>query len=347
MKRAISLFFLLYSIIGFVASLILHLSLYTGSDLSTSLSRPWIFMHFAIVGGWVGLLILRKFSVVPPATYGQTAESTFLQIGTILFCLFLFFELFNFMYYEERVLRERYPDIIDGQYVMAGYHGAKPRKVTEQEYRQGVIYQARKTSSHWMICHLIPCLLLYDDYRWRRLGKPKLSQGKSDISKLRHQTQILKYKMAVAGLRQVEEPLKLAHAVRHLGDSYRRAGDAALAEPCYDEALSIYRSREDRNPLDLANAIRGYALLKQQTGDLGEAEERWIEAHNLYKSTNVMSGVAGSAARLALLTHERSKVDDCKEWLSIAIKTADLTDDPEVVQHVNEVRVQLEPTLTS
>ena len=153
--------------------------------------------------------------------------------------------------------------------------------------------------------------------------------------------------MAVAGLRQVDEPLKLAHAVRHLGDSYRRAGEVALAEPCYDEALSIYRSREDRNPLDLANAIRGYAILKSQMGDLAESEEQWIEAHNLYNYTNVMSGVAGSAARLALLTHERSKLAECKEWLTIAVKTADLTDDPEVVQHVNEVRAQLEPSLTS
>ena len=42
--------------------------------------------------------------------------------------------------------------------------------------------------------------------------------------------QVLKYKLAVASLRKRDEPLKLAHTVRHLGDAYYCAGRAALAE---------------------------------------------------------------------------------------------------------------------
>ena len=69
---------------------------------------------------------------------------------------------------------------------------------------------------------------------------------------------VLKCKLAVAGLRKVDDPLKLAHTVRHLGDAYYYAGRASLAEPCYVEALSIHRRCEQRRPLDLANAIRSF-----------------------------------------------------------------------------------------
>ena len=48
----------------------------------------------------------------------------------------------------------------------------------------------------------------------------------------------------------------LAHTVRHLGDVHHDAGDAALAEACYVEALSLYRSHGQDRPLDHANAVR-------------------------------------------------------------------------------------------
>jgi len=84
------------------------------------------------------------------------------------------------------------------------------------------------------------------------------------MTTLGNQEHVLKYKVAVAGLRKANDPLRLAHAVRHLGDAYRHAGQTSEAEACYVEALSIYRSRDDRNTLDLANAIRGYAVLKNK-----------------------------------------------------------------------------------
>jgi len=40
---------------------------------------------------------------------------------------------------------------------------------------------------------------------------------------------------------QRNEPLKFAHAIRHVGDFLRRAGKLAEAEPRYREALLIYR----------------------------------------------------------------------------------------------------------
>ncbi len=96
-------------------------------------------------------------------------------------------------------------------------------------------------------------------------------------------------------------------------DAYRRAGQAALAESCYIEALSIYRGRDDTPPLDLANAIRGFAVLKDEANAIEEAQSLWQEAHDLYVKVSeapditeswrsgVLGGVAESASRLALL----------------------------------------------
>jgi hypothetical protein len=74
-----------------------------------------------------------------------------------------------------------------------------------------------------------------------------------------------------------------------------------LAEPCYHEALTIYRAHKETPPLDLANAIRGLALLKSNAGEVEEARALWAEARDLYAAVNVEAGVKESSRRLALL----------------------------------------------
>jgi len=153
---------------------------------------------------------------------------------------------------------------------------------------------------------------------------------------------VLKCKIAVAGLRKVDDPLRFAHAVRHLGDAYYYAGRASRAEPCYVEALSIYRRHEDRRPLDLANSIRSFAVLKDEVGATAEAERLWQEAHDLYVSLNVSAGIAESAARLALLARRHGELRRSREWLSEAMTAANRADDPETLQYIREVKAQIE-----
>ena len=112
---------------------------------------------------------------------------------------------------------------------------------------------------------------------------------------------VLKYQLAVSLARALGDPLMRAHSIRHLADAYRRRGQAELAEPAYQEALSIYREHQEAKPLDLANALRGLAILKESTGAHSEARRLWQEAHDLYVKVDVSSGVAESAARLAAL----------------------------------------------
>lgn len=70
------------------------------------------------------------------------------------------------------------------------------------------------------------------------------------------------YEEAVTLFREVDEPLMLAHTVRHLGDVYAEQGRPDLAEPCYHEALALYRDHDNESSPDLANAVRSLAVLR-------------------------------------------------------------------------------------
>lgn len=109
------------------------------------------------------------------------------------------------------------------------------------------------------------------------------------------------YEEAAAIYRTADAPLKLAHTVRHIGDIHGHEGQLKLAEPCYSEALTIYRAQVDTSPLDMANALRGLALLKEAVGATQEAIAIWEEAGKLYASVNVEAGVAESKRRIELL----------------------------------------------
>src|SRR6266516_4651804 len=152
---------------------------------------------------------------------------------------------------------------------------------------------------------------------------------------------VLKSKLAVASARRGEDPLKLAHRVRHLGDAYYYAGRWVLAEPCYVEALSIYRRHERTQPLDLANAIRSFAVLKDEVGAAQQSQSLWQEAHDLYVGLNLSAGIAESAARLALLAHQQGDLARSRARLIEASAAADATDDPETLQYIRKVTAQL------
>ena len=106
------------------------------------------------------------------------------------------------------------------------------------------------------------------------------------------------YREAVEILRQDERGLRLAHTVRHLGDVYRHAGRLDDAEECYAEALRIYRAHPEVSDLELANALRSAAILKEKTGGRDAAAAFWQEAKSRYQSEGVAAGVEESSRRL-------------------------------------------------
>ena len=105
------------------------------------------------------------------------------------------------------------------------------------------------------------------------------------------------YEQAVLLFREVEQPLLLAHTVRHLGDVYLEQGRPDLAEPCYHEALSLYRTHADESSLDYANAVRSLAVLRWE-----QAKMLWEEARTLYTGLGIEAGIQESGARVDALS---------------------------------------------
>ena len=73
------------------------------------------------------------------------------------------------------------------------------------------------------------------------------------------------------------------------------------AEPCYQEALLLYRDHPGTAPLDLANALRPFAILSEALGKPEQAIQLWTEARTLYAALNLKAGVDESSEHLARL----------------------------------------------
>jgi tetratricopeptide (TPR) repeat protein len=153
---------------------------------------------------------------------------------------------------------------------------------------------------------------------------------------------VIKYRLEVAASRKVHDRLRLAHALRHLGDAYHDAGQDPLAEPCYAEALAIYRSEESRPPLDLANALRSVAVFRDAVGSAEAARPMWTEALEIYASADVQAGVAECGARLAIGALRDGDTRQTKRWLARSMQAAEASGDPETLRYVRHVRAQIE-----
>ena len=110
-----------------------------------------------------------------------------------------------------------------------------------------------------------------------------------------------RYEEAVAVARRSGDPLRLAHVIRHLGDTHRRARRLAEAEACYDEALTLYTGHAKPPPGDYANAVRPMAILKEALGETDEARLLWQRAKALYAAIPVPAGVAECDENLSRL----------------------------------------------
>ncbi|MXX56851.1 MAG: tetratricopeptide repeat protein [Gemmatimonadetes bacterium] len=107
------------------------------------------------------------------------------------------------------------------------------------------------------------------------------------------------FEESVAVAREAEDPLRLAHAVRHLGQVNHRLGRLESAGTCYEEALDLYDRAGTAHPVDHANALRPMAALREELGDVRGARLMWRWAAELYGSAGVEEGVDECEARLS------------------------------------------------
>ena len=142
-----------------------------------------------------------------------------------------------------------------------------------------------------------------------KLGHVALDQGDPDRARTL-------FEESVAVARDAGDPLRIAHAVRHLGQVNRRLGRLEEAERCYEEALALYAggggteggtATRTPHPLDHANAIRPMAVLREELGDLEAARRLWGRAAKLYGAAGVEEGVRECETRLAGISASRGR----------------------------------------
>ena len=125
----------------------------------------------------------------------------------------------------------------------------------------------------------------------------KLGHVEQDV-----EAQVACYEEAVAAARDCGDAMRLAHAVRHLGDVHRRAGRRKDARRCYEEALTLYRDAASPPTLDFANAVRPMAILKAEIGESEAALALWGEAKALYAAVGIEAGVEEAERWIVRLT---------------------------------------------
>lgn len=170
----------------------------------------------------------------------------------------------------------------------------------------------------------------------RTLGEVERRTPFTRAAALRH------YEEAVAVFREVNDPLKLAHTIRHLGLVHEDAGRLEEAEKYYDEALAIYREYETDDTLDYANAVRYPAAIKYRLGKSEESALLWEEANARYGVVGIVEGVAESAARLARLSLGRRDLRSASEWLERASTAGSKTDSLETHRFIAEVTAEFD-----
>jgi tetratricopeptide (TPR) repeat protein len=141
---------------------------------------------------------------------------------------------------------------------------------------------------------------LSKERRWLAQACTELGRVERDLRETG--AALLHYEEAAAVYRKLDDPLRLAHTVRHVADILRESGQLEPAGPQYREALEFYRAQSDTPLLDLANALRGYALLQEELAQNQEAIALWREARKLYAAVNVKAGVDEGDRRIERLS---------------------------------------------
>ena len=109
------------------------------------------------------------------------------------------------------------------------------------------------------------------------------------------------FEQATAAASEAGDPLRVAHAMRHLGQVHHRLGQLEQAERACRQAVDLYDGASAASPLDHANALRPLALLREECGDTDEAGALWRRAARLYRIAGVGEGVEECEARIARL----------------------------------------------
>lgn len=158
-QRRMPLFFCVLTLALLIASATAHFSSYLNFNSSTSFPNLWLVFHLSIFFHFaIGFFYKRRPLFSGPSAYVRESQAM-LWLMIILFTACLFYAMINFMYYE-LILRFGYPDIVDGRQLLIVKGGSI--ELSAEQFPRYQLYQARKVSGHWMVCHVMALMGYYD-----------------------------------------------------------------------------------------------------------------------------------------------------------------------------------------
>jgi hypothetical protein len=176
LRERLTVVFIYFTVVLFVASLAAHASLYAGFNLRLRFPQLWFLLNVSILVGFIPLgvgYLSKRFADVPPpapppyvwgsASYISEYHWASFVLGVAIGITIFAYPLFNFFYYE--TLLNGYPEIIDGKYFMHFYHGGGLRQISPEVFASKSLYYARKLSGHWMAFHLIAFMFLMESLK--------------------------------------------------------------------------------------------------------------------------------------------------------------------------------------
>lgn len=134
------------------------------------------------------------------------------------------------------------------------------------------------------------------------MAKSLIAKGRKQRDAGNLSAAVHSYREAAEIYRNLPDPLKFAHTIRHAADILRELGSIEEARSCYEDALGIYRAHSEASVLDHANAIRGFALLREDAGELDEARSLWQDAKSRYEGLKLEAGVRESEGHVLRLS---------------------------------------------
>jgi tetratricopeptide (TPR) repeat protein len=119
---------------------------------------------------------------------------------------------------------------------------------------------------------------------------------------------------ALEHCRRADAKGDLALTLKALGQIERDMGNPEIALPLYEEAVTIYRDRDQDQPLALAHTIRHVADILQDMGRGELADPAYREALAIYRAHPEASALdlANTIRGLAILSFDSGKNDEAK-----------------------------------
>jgi hypothetical protein len=154
------IFFLVMSVLGFIASVAAHFSTFFGINPQLIFPHIWLLHIFIFVVFGPAIFFCTKISARAIVNFNEIVSIYSPAWMKMLVIVFFAYAFFNFFFTTFVLGESGVPGIIDGKKVIHS-HGRVIRELNDKEYEQQKIYLIRGASGHWMLFYSASVMMIY------------------------------------------------------------------------------------------------------------------------------------------------------------------------------------------